>query len=197
LDARWSVHKAPSNDTNSRLLFEEYGVETCSIHLLEEVKEDERVIKERWWIENTANVVNHMIPGRTMKEWYEANKEHCKQKKKEWREENKEYNKQRKKEYYEANKEYCNQKAKEWRETNKDYVLRKGKEYNEANKEKIADRDKAYREKNQERINAYDRKRNAIRVRCEVCDKDYRRDSINKHLKSKAHLDKVSLYKIV
>jgi hypothetical protein len=90
LDARWSVHKAPSNDTNSRLLFEEYGIETCSILLLEEVKEDERVIKERWWIENTENVVNLRIDGRTIKEWFEDHPGYRQEYNKAYREKNRE-----------------------------------------------------------------------------------------------------------
>lgn len=68
LEERWCQH--PKGCT-SRVLFDEYGRETLSIHLLEEVKEDERVIRERWWIENTENVVNRMTPGRTSEEYHE------------------------------------------------------------------------------------------------------------------------------
>lgn len=189
LDARWAVHKAPSNDTNSRKLFEEYSVETCSIHLLEEVKEDERLSRERWHIENTEYVVNQIVPGRTQKEWRDEHKEEIAQWNKNWREANKEHLFQKKKEYREKNKEHISQRLKEWHELNKEYVLQKRKEYYEENKALIAEKDKAYREKNKERVNAYDRERNAIRVRCEVCNKDYRRDSIGKHLKSKTHLE--------
>ena len=99
LGKRWGEHTSTGNTTNSKILFEEYGVETCSIHLLEEVKEDERVIKERWWIENTEYVVNQKIPGRTTKEYYEEHKEFCAQLTRKWQEENQESMRQKKKEY--------------------------------------------------------------------------------------------------
>ena len=74
--------------------------------------------------------VNKFIPGRTKKEYYEANKEKRKEYYKEYREANKEKNK----EYREINKE----KRKEYREINKD----KMKEYYQENKEKILSRQK-------------------------------------------------------
>lgn len=111
LEQRWREHKVPSNGAYSRKLFEEYGIETCSIHLLEEIKEDERIIKERWWIENTENVVNLRIEGRTAKEYYKANKESISQ----WQ-----------KEYNEANKESISQWKKQWYEANKKIILKNG-----------------------------------------------------------------------
>lgn len=69
LEERWRYHISVSNKTSSRLLCEEYGVNTCSIHLIEEVKEDSRIDRERWWIENTPNAVNRTIPGRTPDEY--------------------------------------------------------------------------------------------------------------------------------
>ena len=72
LEHRWSQHPG---DCMSKVLFEEYGRETCSIHLIEEVKEDQCIERERWWIENTEYVVNQMVPGRTYKEWYMQNRE--------------------------------------------------------------------------------------------------------------------------
>lgn len=129
---RWSTHLSPSNDTNSRILFEEFGKENCRIEAIDDVKEDDKLIRERYWIEFYGDrVVNSTIPGRTYKE------------------------------YREANKEYISQKNKEWIKANA------------------------------ERLKEYDRERNKTKVHCEVCDKDYRRDTIGKHLKSKMHLSKV------
>ena len=45
--------------------------------------------RERYWIENN-DCVNKCIPGRTNKEWREANKEHIAEQKKEYRDANKE-----------------------------------------------------------------------------------------------------------
>jgi len=80
---------------------------------------DELLARERFYIENNE-CVNKVIPCRTVKERYEANKESIKEKKKEW---------------YEANKESIDEKSKEWRETNKEHLKQKNKEWYEANKE--------------------------------------------------------------
>jgi len=56
------------------------------IELIEETEDKSR---ERYWIENT-NCVNKEIPGRTIKEWREDNKDRIKNQCKEYRERNKE-----------------------------------------------------------------------------------------------------------
>ena len=72
LRERWYKHSCPSaNNTNSRLLFEEYGKENCKIEKIEDVKEDEQIERERYWIEFFEDkVVNRQIPGRTDKEYH-------------------------------------------------------------------------------------------------------------------------------
>jgi hypothetical protein len=49
-------------------LFEKYGVDQCTLEVLEECKLEERYIKEREWIERTANAVNKIIPHVTKQE---------------------------------------------------------------------------------------------------------------------------------
>jgi|688.fasta_scaffold335072_3 hypothetical protein len=44
------------------------------IELLEVCKVKDRDKRERWWVENTQNVVNKLIPGRKHKEYREDNK---------------------------------------------------------------------------------------------------------------------------
>ena len=128
---RMGTHKA-LRDCSSRVLFE-YG--KAEMILIEKYPCNDKMelkSRERYYIENN-DCVNKNIPGRTMKEYYEDNKEKIK----EWREDNKEkislYQKEYQKEHYEANKE----KIKELREANKEKILLKHKEYYEANKEKI------------------------------------------------------------
>ena len=90
-DIRRSSHKCPSNDTNSRLLFDEYGKENCEIDIIEEVKEDEMEIRERYWIYFYGeNAVNKRVPGRTKDEYRTQHKEQHSQWNKEWREKNRE-----------------------------------------------------------------------------------------------------------
>lgn len=116
LEARFVRHQAPTSTCNSKLLFQEYGIDTCRIEAIEEVKEDEIVARERYWIEYYGDqVVNKMIPGRTSKEYYQAQ-----------REERVNYSK----EYYYSNHEYVLEYWKTYREKNKDRI-------NERKKEKI------------------------------------------------------------
>ena len=76
-----------SGKTTSYDLFDEYGTENCQIILLEThpcSSKDELKLRERFFIES-LNCVNKNIPGRTMKEYYQENKDKIK----EYRDENK------------------------------------------------------------------------------------------------------------
>jgi hypothetical protein len=88
--------------------------------------------RERYYIENNE-CINKIIVGRTIKEYYEANKD-----------KKKAYDK----EHYEDNKEAIKEKTKEWYAANKDKKKAYDKEYREANKEKK----KTYREANKDHI---------------------------------------------
>ena len=80
--------------------------------------EEESIEIEARYIRNTDNCVNIHIPGRTLKEWWENNKDEIKIKQKE---------------YYEAHKDEILEYAKEYREKNREYFI----EYREAHKDKI------------------------------------------------------------
>ena len=65
----WKAGK--TGKTNSFELFEEYGVENCTIILLERYpcnSKDEKNAKEAFYIQS-MNCVNRMLPGRTMKQY--------------------------------------------------------------------------------------------------------------------------------
>jgi len=47
---------------------------TAYIELVEEVSEEDRLVRERWWIENNP-CVNERLPTQTPAEWYQANLE--------------------------------------------------------------------------------------------------------------------------
>ena len=108
-------------------ILEEYGVENCSIVLLESCpcdSKDELVSREAYYIKK-LNCVNKNIPGRTRKEWCEDNKEKIKQ----YRKDNIDKIAEKKKEYYENNKDKINEKKKEWCENNKDKIKEAKKQY--------------------------------------------------------------------
>jgi adenylate kinase family enzyme len=130
LEERMKSHIS-NRDCSSTILFDEYGVEHCSIELINEInfetkqeahREEGRLIKE-----TGNNAVNKCIPGRNKKQYYEENKEYHKEKNKQWREENNEYYKKIGKKYHEKNKEKHNAYHKEWYEKNKQLINAKRK----------------------------------------------------------------------
>ena len=124
--------------------------------------------------------VNKNITGRTLKEYYKENKDIIKQKNKEYYEKNKEAINQKNKEYQLKNKEQLKQKAKKYNEKNKEIKKQKNKEYKLKNKEIIKQKDKEYYEKNKEIINEKAKEK----VKCPQCDKEIRKDSMKRHIKS-------------
>ena len=96
-------------------------------------------IKERYYIELLKSDLNKNIPTRTIKEYYENNKDKIKDYYKEYNETNKDHIKERHKEYREVNKD----KIKEYYESNKDKLKEQSKEYYEVNKTKIKERNEA------------------------------------------------------
>jgi hypothetical protein len=129
---------------SSFILFDKYGLENCFIVLVENYEcktKEELHQRERFYIENNE-CVNKVMPGRTAKQYFEANKEKIKEYYKEYREANKEQRKEYDKEYNEANKEKKKEYQKEYREDNKEKIKKMKKEWYEQNKEKIKNKDK-------------------------------------------------------
>jgi hypothetical protein len=87
----------------SMIMIEEYS---CS-SLLEATK------RERELIEELKANLNSQVPSRTIKEYYEDNKDKIKERKKEYYEDNKDKIKEKDKEYYENNKDKIKEKKKE------------------------------------------------------------------------------------
>ena len=117
--------------------------------------------RERFWVENNE-CVNKQIPGRTLAEWREANKEKIKEQEKQYREQNKD-----------KRLEY----QKEYRESNKEKITEKNKKYYEANVDKIKEQKKQYRESNKERTSE--------KIECEFCKSFIRVGNMARHHKTK------------
>ena len=100
-------------DCSSKILFEKY--DDVRIELIEEYPCKNKMELNRREGEHIRNnnCVNKFIAGRTMKDYYEDNKEKYKEHFKKWREDNKEYKLEKQKEYYENNKEEISEKKKE------------------------------------------------------------------------------------
>jgi hypothetical protein len=138
-------------------------------------------IRERYHIDILKSKLNKTTPGRTSKERYEKNKEQILEKYKEYYQENKEKLLSKVKEYYENNKE----KLKKYYENNKEKIAERDKKYREDNKEiireKTRERDKKYYENNKQII--LEKKKE--KVICDHCGCESRKDSLNKHQKTK------------
>jgi len=76
-----------------------------------------------------------------------------------------EQKKEDRKEYYELNKEELNKKMKEYREKNKEILSEKSKQYYQENKNEKE-------------------KKMKVKVKCEYCNCEIRKDSLRKHQKS-------------
>ena len=132
--------------------FELMGNEDAQIILLELYpcgSKDELHARERYHIENNE-CVNKVIPSRTQKEYYEANKEELLKKKKVYYHDNKdkgklyrEENKDKIRAYYIANKN----RIKAYYEANKESILESKKLYYQTKQSEISEKKKAYYKK--------------------------------------------------
>jgi len=123
---RWKaglVYKMSSYD-----LFDEYGPENCNIVLIEEfscTSKDLKNAREAHFIKE-LNCINKNIPGRTVKEWCEENKDKLKKYHKDY---NIEYLKENKDKIKEYQKEYHKEYKIEYLKKNKDKLKEYQKEY--------------------------------------------------------------------
>jgi len=115
---------------------------------------NELIIRERYYIDLLRPTFNIVKPGRTNKEWREDNKQHIA-------------------EYY-----------KNKYENDKKQLIEYQKKYREANKEKLAEQKKKYHEANKEQIAEYKKEYQKIKVICDHCGCEVRKDGLNRHQKS-------------
>ena len=115
-------------------------------------RKEQLISRERFHIENN-DCVNKKIPGRTMAEYYEDNKEAIIERVKEYRKNNREVIAEKQAEYRELNKGAIAEKMKKYYEANKEAIVEKTKKYYEDNKEAILEKEKEYREANKDEIN--------------------------------------------
>lgn len=134
---RKSSHKN-TNVCSSKILFEKY--DDVRIELVEEYSCNNKAElnkREGHYIREN-NCLNKIIPDRTLKEYYENNKQKIAEKKRE---------------YYKNNKQKITEKKNEWRERNKEKILEQQRERYRKNREKINEYMKErYRKKKEEAL---------------------------------------------
>jgi hypothetical protein len=160
---RKNAHKTNCNNANSKhynlkvykIIRENGGWVNWSMIEIEKFEctdANEAKARERYYLELLNAQLNSSIPGRSQKEYFEANKDDILLKQKQYQEANKDDRLLKQKQYQKANKEAITLKKKQHYEQNKDDILFKKKQYNEANKEAIALQKKQYYDKNKEEI---------------------------------------------
>ena len=171
---------------SSFLIFDEYGIDSCKIELLETKEcqsKDEKNKLEGHYI-RSLNCVNKNLPDTNIKDrvkdYYEKNKARISEYTKKYNEENKEKIVEQKKKYCEANKDKIKERQKDYYERHKEDA----KKYQEENKEKISERTKKYREDNKEKV----LEQRSRMFDCE-CGAKCRLRNRSDHLKTKKHIN--------
>jgi hypothetical protein len=120
---RWSQHKTVYrrgiSDCSSKLVFDAYGIENCTMNILEEVdSKEEALLREKFYIDNNI-CVNRRSAFLTQ-------------------EDTKEYNKKYNHTYYETNKEDLKNYRRTYEAINREKINHRASAYYTANKEKIS-----------------------------------------------------------
>ena len=176
----------------------EVGWDNISIVLIEEYScenKNQLERRERYWIETLKPTLNKTIPTRTVKEWYEDNKEKVREQAAKYRKDNAEKIREYHEKYYAENADKIREKGAKYRAENAeksrerhakyraenaDKIREKGAKYRAENAEKIREKKAKYYEQNKDKV----KERFSTRVKCPHCDKEMRRDSISKHIKT-------------
>ena len=97
VEYRWTKHRGKANDTNSKILFENYGIENCKFVILEVCPLEEQHEKEQWWMNHSVGIVNKNGAILDMekrkehnREWSKTHRESRNVSNKKWRDANKE-----------------------------------------------------------------------------------------------------------
>jgi len=128
------LYNSTARPASSKQLFERYGEDRLEIIQLEECGEDDRFIRERWWIENTL-CVNKCVPFRTDEE----RKDVCKMNQKRFAEKHREELKEIRKIYREDNKEHIAETKRIWKQNNKKRIAEWRQKWKTDNPEKYAE----------------------------------------------------------
>ena len=153
--------KGKGGKTTSYDIFDKYGVENCTIELIENVNakdKNELNSREGFYI-RSCPCVNKCIAGRTRKERMEDNKE---------------FIREQTKLYYNKNKEIIQEYKKFYAIENQEKIKEKKQEHYSSNKMEILDKCKLYRQ----------HRSNVINCQCGSEIKEYK---MNDHSKTKKH----------
>ena len=161
--------------TRSVQLFDKYGVDNCSIELIECINAksiDELRQKEKEHIKSNS-CVNNNIPRRTPIEWFHDNYEHARA---------------RRLKYDEENKERIDECKQEWYTKNHNKIIENAKKYRDENENEMrVRRIQSYIENKEEYLSKQNLKRmHQPTIMCE-CGGEYKQYNKARHSKSIRH----------
>ena len=156
-DKTCSLYKYVNGDWDNWYieLYEEYP---CKNKHILEIKEGE--------VQRDIATINKCIAGRTLKQWYQDNRD--------------EIAKQRK-QHYQDNREKILEYKKQHYQDNLEKILEKHKQYKQNNREKIAEQRKEYYQNNSEKILENMKQK----ITCDICGSIVCKGDISKHKKTK------------
>ena len=184
LTKRWYKHKWAMNnerDNNTKVYqhMTKIGIDKFSISLVENYPctNKSELFRREGELTRQLGTLNMCIPGRTLQEWNEDNKEKIAEQKKKYNEENKEVINEYQKEYRNENKEQLSDKKKKWSENNKESIDKYKQKYYQKNKDNLILKSRDHYENNKEKI--------LKKVECEVCKSIVSHTNLLRHQKSK------------
>lgn len=133
------------------------------IFLVEEVEDEDQLLKREGFYIKNNECVNKRVAGRTKKEYYEDNEEKIKAYKSKWAKDNRERLKQK----YHENKEEINRKRREHMSSAE-------------MKQKKKEQDAKYRRENKDKIDAMKKRK----VPCPNCGKEITASNLKRHIKT-------------
>ena len=145
----------------------ELGIDVFSIELVENYpckNREELRKREGFWVRHLQASLNVKIPGRTLEEYRNDNREQLRE---------------AHRKFYEANKETIKSKVKAYAEQNISTIKLRSRAYYEKHKERF----KLYREINSDRIKLRESERN----HCDICGGKYRTSHRAVHLSTRKH----------
>ena len=154
-------------------IFDEYGIDNCRIELVEEFPCDSKEKlrrREGFFIQNNP-CVNKYIPGRSVQEYINDNKETIAE---------------QKLLYYRKNKTRILESNKSYREKNKGMIKITQQLYRDENKDYFSEKKKQHYEQNKDRINQ--------KHVCDTCNGRYTTWHKSAHLKTRLHLEAMKQY---
>ena len=167
-----SYKNSRTDNVTAYQIFDKYGFQNCSIELIEMYpcqSKDELNSREGFWIRKKmeSGCVNKVIPGRTLKQYYEDNRDNIRK---------------RDRENYQKHKDNILKRQRDYYEENRDNIIKRKLDYYKDNRDKILKRQCEFYTKNQDKINARRRRLDS----CD-CGSNYTHDHRCRHMRTLKH----------